>query len=176
MEPQIVLYILYGLFALIILGAFLTGIRRGLKKSLYWFITSIIFFVLFFLTMNVASQNSYNQWIKPHMSNWLIDLFDMDAEIATNPAILDQVSIIGQMVLKIVYFIGLWVICYFISWVLWVTVFKSLLLKPKRSKEEKQKVKEAAKARGKETKQEKEIRLLKEEQKQPKVKDRKSVV
>lgn len=172
MEPQIVLYILYGLFALIILGAFLTGIRRGLKKSLYWFITSIIFFVLFFLTMNVASQNSYNQWIKPHMSNWLIDLFNMDAEIATNPAILDQVSIIGQMVLKIVYFIGLWVVCYFISWVLWVTVFKSLLLKPKRSKEEKQKAKEAAKARGKETKQEKEIRLLKEEQKQPKVKKR----
>lgn len=121
--------------------------------------------------MNFASQQIYSNFISTHLSDWLIQYLKVDSEIATNPTVLNQIYLIAQMVIKIVYFIGLWLICYFISWILWLTIFKSLLLKTKQTKEEKKAAKAALKGK-KETKQEKEIRLLKEEQKRPKVKKR----
>ena len=153
MSPQIVMYILYGVLAFIILIATLTGIRRGLNKSLYWLVVCVLFFVLAFSTMGVASKGIYNMALKDRMPSLLINVAHLDEEVANSPAILNQAFILAQIVIKIVYFFVLWLLFYLIAWILWLSVFKKLLMKPKKGtkvssaelKKEKQEAKERAK-------------------------------
>ena len=172
MGPETVMLILYLFFAFVVVIAFLTGLRRGLRKSLYWLIVCVTFFILLFTTMNVASKGIYNGVLKDVVVDLLIKQLNLDAEVVANPDIMNQVYIIGQIVVKIFYFIGLWILYYLVAWILWLSVFKRLLIKAKYTKEEKKAMKLAKKNRKKETKQERELRLLKEEEKHPAPKKR----
>lgn len=144
MNPQVVMYILYGVFAFIILIAALTGLRRGLNKSLYWFFVCIIFFALFFGTMNIASQGLYNTFLKDRVPDIIAELnLGIDPDITSSQVFLDHVYMIAQMAIKIVYFFALWIVFYFICWILWLAIFKRLLMGKKVSRKARKAAKNA---------------------------------
>ncbi len=167
MNPQVMMYILYGLFGFIVLIAFLTGIRRGLRKSVYWLITLVIYLVLLFSTLGVSSRLIYSIALDKNITGILVDVMGVEQDIASNPVILDQISMLGQAIIKIAYTIVLWIIIYFVSWILWLSVFKRKLMEAKMTKEERKQFKKDKKRKKGETRTAYELRMTDLEEKYP---------
>jgi len=110
MSPQTIIYILYGVFGFLILCATLTGIRRGFRKSLYWFVIYILFFVLFFTTMNAFSHFIYDTFLAERLPEYLVKYVGLSQEVANEAEILNQCSIICKIAIKLAYFIVLWIL------------------------------------------------------------------
>lgn len=141
MSPQTIIYILYGVFGFLILCATLTGIRRGFRKSLYWFVIYILFFVLFFTTMNAFSHFIYDTFLAERLPEYLVKYVGLSQEVANEAEILNQCSIICKIAIKLAYFIVLWLLYYFVMWILWLCVFKKLILKSRKYRKEEKEIK-----------------------------------